>query len=178
MIRKVMQMMLWGWVRAWKIDGKIFKARVHHRFSLYTSGRGGVTWKSNLCRKGRLSLSMDCCKIQHVLLFVVFCSLSIGEDAPNDNCAGIVEWMGNGYCDEHNNNEECGYDQGRSPSHVMDKFLIPTRHSSNSICGRFYREDMHVVGVERFLLEYKEGTHVTSIVDGQELILIGSNQWP
>lgn len=32
--------------------------------------------------------------------------------AQNDNCAGVIESVGDGYCDQVNNNELCGYDQG------------------------------------------------------------------
>lgn len=39
--------------------------------------------------------------------------------AQNDNCTGIVDSIGDGYCDQMNNNELCGYDEG------INKSLFP-----------------------------------------------------
>ena len=67
-------------------------------------------WRGNRRSSGQEGTSMGGCKIVHVFLFLICC---IGGCAQNDNCTGYIEYLGDGDCDPINNNEECGYDQGK-----------------------------------------------------------------
>ena len=44
-----------------------------------------------------------------VVSFLLFGTVGYAQ---NDNCTGIIDSIGDGYCDQVNNNELCGYDQG------------------------------------------------------------------
>lgn len=48
-----------------------------------------------------------------VISFLLFGTVGYAQ---NDNCTGIVDSIGDGYCDQVNNNELCGYDQGINKS--------------------------------------------------------------
>lgn len=66
---------------------------------------------------------------------------SPAEGSGYPGCEGYIYSIGDGYCESQNNNEECGWDGGRSGGRnvqqAADAYLCMLQHISVSIAGIF-----------------------------------------